>query len=123
MLPMPKQLTRLQDWVPALRKGLLYLPGLLLFVTPAKSLRSAPKEISFSAPDEVVNAYEFVEVTLKVSGPDAKNPFTDVVIDGQFGPSQQNNQLSVDGFCDSADGSVFRIRFMPSSAGDYSYRI
>jgi hypothetical protein len=27
----------------------------------------------------------------------------------------------VAGFCDSADGSVFRIRFMPSSPGDYTY--
>jgi hypothetical protein len=29
----------------------------------------------------------------------------------------------VDGFCDSADGSVFRIRFMPSRLGEYSYSV
>jgi hypothetical protein len=29
----------------------------------------------------------------------------------------------VEGFCDSADGSVFRIRFMPSTPGSYSYHV
>jgi hypothetical protein len=94
-----------------------------LALTPAKSLQAAPKEVSFSPAQEVVNAYEFVEVTLNVALPDAKNPFTDVAVEGQFGQSKGSDQLFVDGFCDSADGSLFRIRFMPTRPGDYSYRI
>src|SRR5690349_24132408 len=32
-------------------------------------------------------------------------------------------RTAVVGFCDSVDGSMFRIRFMPSSPGEFSYSI
>jgi hypothetical protein len=70
-----------------------------------------------------VDAYDYVEVTLAVSGDDARNPFTDASVRGSFGKSGEAARNPVDGFCDSADGSVFRVRFMPSSPGDYSYSI
>ncbi|MCC6446614.1 MAG: DUF5060 domain-containing protein [Armatimonadetes bacterium] len=31
--------------------------------------------------------------------------------------------LKADGFCDAADGSVFRIRFMPAKPGNYTYSV
>jgi hypothetical protein len=31
--------------------------------------------------------------------------------------------VPVDGFCDAADGSAFRIRFMPTTAGPHTYSI
>jgi hypothetical protein len=64
-----------------------------------------------------------VEVTLNVTSPDAKNAFTDVVVEGQFGKAGDSQRLLVGGFCDSADGSVFRIRFMPAVPGDYAYSV
>lgn len=81
----------------------------------------APREVSFSEPAGSIEAYDFVEVTANVAGADARNPFTEVTLRGSFRKSGQAGQTAVDGFCDSLDGGVFRIRFMPSSPGDYTY--
>jgi hypothetical protein len=85
------------------------------------SLAAEPR-VEFVAPDNSVKCYDFYEVTLKVAQPQAANPFTDVVVDGAFGPKGAK-PLAVDGFCDSTDGSVFRIRFMPAKPGAYDYTI
>jgi hypothetical protein len=87
------------------------------------SLLSAPKKVSFSQQAESVEAFDFVEVTLDLEGLDAGNPFTDATLQGSFGKTSGTQRTSVNGFCDSADGSLFRIRFMPSSPGDYSYSL
>jgi hypothetical protein len=58
-----------------------------------------------------------------VNGPDARNPFTDATVRGYFSKAGEPTRTAVDGFCDSQDGSVFRIRFMPPSPGDYMYSI
>jgi hypothetical protein len=93
---------------------------LTLALTPV--LPGAPRAVSFSQPDSV-EAYDFVEVAVNVAGPDAPNPFTDATLRGSFGKSGAAQRLEVEGFCDSADGSVFRIRFMPSSPGEYTYSV
>jgi len=95
----------------------------LLTLAFAPVLPGAPREVSFAQPAESVEAYDFVEVAVNVAGPDARNPFTDATVRGSFGKSGGTQRLEVEGFCDSADGSVFRIRFMPSTPGDYAYSI
>ena len=50
----------------------------LSILTLASSLSGAPKKVLFSQSGETVEAYDFVEVSAKVEGPDASNPFTDV---------------------------------------------
>src|SRR6266436_6186058 len=89
--------------------------------SPSKPQPAVLPEISFSQSSESVEAYDFVEVTINVARPNAKNPCTEVFVTGRFGLGQTNqvNRLAVDGFCDSADGSVFRIRFMPIEPGSY----
>jgi Protein of unknown function (DUF4038)/Domain of unknown function (DUF5060) len=84
---------------------------------------AAPANVSFSPSPATIEAYDFVEVTLNVAGPDAQNPFTDVEVRGQFGKTGESKRLAVEGFCDSQDGSVFRVRFMPWAAGNYDYSI
>ena len=42
---------------------------------------------------------------------------------GSFGKADATDRVPVDGFCDSPDGSVFRIRFMPFSAGEYAFSV
>ncbi len=44
---------------------------------------------------------------MKVSKPDARNPFTDVIVQGHFEKTSGADKLSVTGFCDASDGSVF----------------
>jgi len=104
--------------VKATRAFALFLAG---FATPA--VFASPADVTFSPGAVTVEAYDFVEVTLNVASPDAKNPFTDVTVEAQFGKTADSKRLTADGFCDSPDGSVFRVRFMPSSAGDYTYSI
>jgi hypothetical protein len=94
---------------------------LALVVLPAIGLRAAPR-IEFSAPNDAVAAYDFFEVTLHVEGSEAKNPFTDVAVEGSFGPAG-GKSVAVDGFCDAADGRVFRIRFMPTQPGPQEYTV
>ncbi len=76
--------------------------------------------ITFKQSADKVEANDFVEVTASVAKPTAKNPFTDVVLGGQF-QLEGAEPIPVQGFCDSADGSTYRIRFMPSKPGKYSY--
>jgi len=77
----------------------------------------------FSQSAQSIDCYDYVEVTINVDKPTAKNPFVDVFISGCFGHPKSRDVLAVDGFCDSADGSIFRIRFMPSNPGDYAYSV
>src|SRR5438094_3712571 len=50
-----------------------------------------------------------------------RNPFTDIVFTGWFELADGSKRWRVEGFCDSEDGSLFRIRFTPPVAGDYRY--
>lgn len=86
-------------------------------------LEAAPRDVTFAQSAASVEAYDFVEVTLTVDAPDAHNPFTDAAVTGQFSKAGGANPIAVDGFADSADGSVYRIRFMPASAGEYAYTV
>ena len=86
-------------------------------------LVAAPASVAFSQPAASVEAYDYVEIVAQVERPDAGNPFTDAGLSGSFGKAGAPEQIRVDGFCDSSDGGVFRIRFMPSSAGDYAYAV
>lgn len=81
-----------------------------------------PAGVTFKQSAPSVEAYNFLEVTATVDRPDAKNPFTDSTLTGSF-DSADGRPTQVEGFCDSPDGKTYRIRFMPSKPGDYSYAI
>jgi hypothetical protein len=97
--------------------------AVLLGVGSVCAAFASPADITFSQSAATVEAYDFVEVTLKVASPDAGNPFTDVTVQGRFGKTGESKQLLVDGFCDSPDGSIFRVRFMPAAPGEYTYTL
>ncbi|UCG49979.1 MAG: DUF4038 domain-containing protein [Phycisphaerales bacterium] len=84
------------------------------------SARGAPEYIEFVQSAQTVDAYDFIEITLKLDKQDAGNPFTDVAVEGWFG-RDGGPKTVVDGFCDSPDGRTFRIRFMPTRPGSYDY--
>jgi len=89
----------------------------------ASSLLSASGAIAFSKSTESIEAYNYVEVTVQVDKPDMRNPFLDASLSGSFARADGSDRRKVDGFCDSANGSIFRIRFMPASAGNYVYSV
>ena len=86
---------------------------------------AALPELSFAQSADVVDVFGFLEVTITIPKPTAQNPFTEVFVTGRFETSGADgpNARSVDGFCDSADGSAFRIRFMPTTPGPYTYSV
>jgi len=90
---------------------------------PGKPQPRVLSDILFSQSSDSVECYDLVEVTIRVDRAIVQNPFTNVFVTGRFGHANQINRLSVDGFCDSADGSIFRIRFMPTEPGEYTYCI
>ena len=97
------------------------VPALLAALAFGSTLHAAPK-VELAVPAGDVAAYDFAEATLHVTGSEAKNPFTDATVTGTFS-LKGSTPLVVDGFCDSADGTVFRLRFMPARPGTYDYQI
>jgi hypothetical protein len=79
-------------------------------------------DVTFAQSSDKVEAYDFVEVTVTVPKPNAKNPFTEVALSGQFRRGDAA-PVAVQGFCDSADGGTYRIRFMPSRPGKHVYEV
>jgi len=91
--------------------------GVLLWA-PAR----VPLSVTFTQSTEELAAYDFVEVSARVASPRASNPFIDATIRGTFEASDGRKWI-LDGFCDALDGSIYRVRFMPSSPGDYRYSV
>jgi len=96
--------------------------GLILAIF-VRSLAADPTSVSFSKSTDSIEAYDYCEVTARVESPDAQNPFMDATLSGSFAKADGSKSLKVEGFCDSMDGTVFRIRFMPSDPGEYSYSL
>lgn len=78
--------------------------------------------ISFSQSSPSVASQEFVEVEIDIPLPTLVNPFIDGQVTGSFGPAG-GARMNVEGFCDSDDGSVYRIRFMPQEPGVHNYTV
>ena len=81
-----------------------------------------PGAVAFSQSTNELEAYDYVEITAQVSGHHSANPFTGASLEGVFEGSG-GQRWNVEGFCDSDDGSVYRVRFMPSAQGDYRYSV
>jgi len=100
-------------------KWLVGLLSAMLFVLAGPvTAHAAPAGVGFVPSSGSPGRYDLVEITIQVDQPDAANPFTDVAVEGWFG-RRGAEPVRVEGFCDSADGSVFRLRFLPTSAGEY----
>lgn len=95
--------------------GLLF--GLLGLPSPP------PRSVGFAQSAKELDAYDFVELTAQVSSPRPRNPFTDAALTATFETVTGDKQWRIDGFCDAEDGSVHRVRFMPSVPGDYRYSV
>ena len=80
--------------------------------------------ISLVQSSNSVEVYDFLEVTLNVEQPNGKSAFTEVFVNASFSLSRNEKvSVAVQGFCDSVDGSIFRVRFMPMEAGEYMYSV
>jgi Protein of unknown function (DUF4038)/Domain of unknown function (DUF5060) len=84
---------------------------------------ASPSSVSYSIASTPIKAYDYVEITATVISPDVANPFEDAALTGSFEAVDGSGHWNVDGFCDSPDGSEFRIRFMPPHSGKYKYSV
>jgi hypothetical protein len=94
----------------------------IVALTPA-SLFANPTEVSFSQTAAPIERFDYVEINAAIDTPDVRNPFTDASLTGTFETADGRRHWKVEGFADSADGSLYRIRFMPPLAGAYKYSI
>src|ERR1700739_4082035 len=85
--------------------------GSLIALLPGVSL-AAPASVSYSTAPSQINAYDFAEITATVASPDARDPFEDATLTGTLTTEDGSRRWNVEGFCDSDNGGVFRIRFM-----------
>jgi hypothetical protein len=102
--------------------GMWRLGVVLVLTLNLLQIRSAENGVTVIPGKKVVECFDYFELTLKVKAPPAGNPFTDSILRGSFS-YKKNESSGVDGFCDSEDGRVYRIRFMPSVPGEYNYSI
>jgi|GEM_PF-4272748 len=89
---------------------------------PTSSRTTATRTVRFSRRNAPVETYDYFEVTVNPAQPPAGNPFVGASVSGVFGP-RSGKAISVDGFCDAPDGSVYRIRFMPTQPGEHTYSV
>jgi len=101
--------------------GVAILLGVTLLVF--WSVGVVPHAVHFSQSTQNLEAFDFVEISAQVSAPYPSNPFTDGSIRGTFTTATGKQQWNVEGFCDSQDGSLYRLRFMPPAPGDYIYSV
>jgi len=88
----------------------------------AAGIAAVAGDVTFTPSAKVVGTYDFLEVRIDVANPPAGNPFVDAEVTGEL-HGEQGNALKVDGFCDSDDGRIFRIRFMPVHPGRHTYSV
>jgi len=102
----------------------LHISFFLVFSSCITSCRNVPPlSISFSQSSQSIAVYDFVEIAANVAVLHAQNPFSDVTFHGWFASAGGTKRWNVEGFCDSTNGSVFRIRFMPPASGEYKYSV
>jgi uncharacterized protein DUF4038/uncharacterized protein DUF5060 len=66
--------------------------------------------------------YEPFDLVLDVQSPAGSNPFVDASVTAVLQASGQP-PLTLHGFCDAPDGTVFRVRFCPDAMGPLSWRV
>jgi hypothetical protein len=103
--------------------GTLKSAMIAFLAVPPMISAASPANVLFSSPDPQVDRYGFAEVTASVQAPDAANPFVDASLTGVFEILDGTHRREVEGFCDSTDGSTFRIRFMAPEAAEYKYTV
>ncbi|MFZ0303611.1 MAG: DUF4038 domain-containing protein [Terracidiphilus sp.] len=97
--------------------------SILAVLSLSPRLFGDPGAVTFSKPADSIEVYDFVEIAATVDHPAVENPFTDASLSGTFSKQDGSKSWSIVGFCDSSDGTTFRIRFMPVEAGDYTYTL
>ncbi len=109
--------------VPATSLSIIRVLSICMLICLPAALHASPASVEFSNPPGSIEAYDFAEVAASVHTPDAPNPFVDASFSGTLKTKDGSKTWNIEGFCDSPDGSVYRIRFMAAQPGDYTYTV
>jgi len=103
--------------------GWIKVTGTAPTALPQSLAHAAGPTVTLIGPNpEAPPQFHMSEFVLIVDHPITENPFTDVVVSGVFTPTG-GAAILVNGFADSEDGSLFRLRFTPVKSGPYDYAI
>jgi hypothetical protein len=64
----------------------------LMAALPVSRVFGVSANSGFSQSAQMVDAYDLVEIILNITSPDAKNPFIDVTVEGQFSKAGGNKR-------------------------------
>ncbi len=80
-----------------------------------------PGDVSFDIEPRTVSRFDSVEFEVAVKKSLVQNPFTDPRLVLRI-TDKADRAIEVAGFCAAADGTVFKARWMPKEAGEYSFK-
>src|SRR5687768_558857 len=93
--------------------------NLLLLISIADFTGSA--QFTLDSPSSVAR-FDSAEFEIRLDKSPFDNPFTEAEVTGEFRLAG-NRPISVPGFADSEDGTLFRLRFSPHATGTYDYKL
>lgn len=83
---------------------------------------SFSRRCHFIVPPPRVTRFEVSDWFVEVPRGLLAQPFVEGELSGVY-RAPDGDEVAVRGFCDSADGTLFRVRFTPRTAGRYTYRL
>ncbi|CAN5407244.1 DUF5605 domain-containing protein [soil metagenome] len=99
-----------------------YFFTLIIFLLVYQLFAQTKSGFNFITSSSEVAAWDIFEITLTSENEFRGNPFTEASLSGEFtSPTQE--KINITGFCDAQDGKIFRLRFMPSEVGVYSFTL
>lgn len=103
---------------------ILALAAALALPIDARAQSSAPyAPVHFEPESLEVPRYGIFQLDIHVKNPPIGNPFRDRGVVGVFTHSETGQSLTIEGYCDSQDGSLFGLRFCPQHEGEYTYTV
>ncbi|HUI65730.1 MAG TPA: DUF5060 domain-containing protein [Bacteroidota bacterium] len=103
--------------------GVVWIQIAFLFIACVQMMVGSSHDVSFTASNDSVAAFDYIEISATVIAPIVSNPFTEATLTGTFVNRGTGEKWSVGGFADSDDGSEYRIRFMPPMPGAFDYEV
>lgn len=94
---------------------------IMLLIAMLYSVTLPAQKPFFQKRADVIDVFDFQEITIRINPKGIANPFTDVLIQSEF--TNGNEKNTVNGFCDAQDGTIFKVRFMPQTSGVFDYQI
>lgn len=79
-------------------------------------------KVTIEKNSSIVEKYDVIEFSIINSKVNFENPFLEGSLVAEV-KLPQGNSINIQGFCDSYDGSLFKIRYMPDHIGKYSVNI